>query len=269
MCFQYNTKSGQNRAGKSLKDQTAYVITSWDDTTKLDLKLADLLDKHGIKGTFYVTTGWIGKKIDIGDIRYLSEFHEIGAHTVTHPHLPQQRMEIARREILESGRMLEEILDLPLSAISFAYPYGEYTNEHLMIVKSAGFCCARTNRPFYIEEPKNLYEIPVSVWAYPHALKDLKGFFRLTKTIHRVLRNPFILKKWDCLAKQLFDIVIRRGGMFHLFGHAWQVDKTGDWGSLEDVLSYIASHRKVTYITVAEYCTLKKIQQPLRVTGED
>jgi hypothetical protein len=31
-----------------------YVTTSWDDGHKLDMKLAVLLKKYGIKGTFYI-----------------------------------------------------------------------------------------------------------------------------------------------------------------------------------------------------------------------
>ena len=30
------------------------VTTSWDDGNKLDLKLAALLDKYGLVGTFYI-----------------------------------------------------------------------------------------------------------------------------------------------------------------------------------------------------------------------
>ena len=30
------------------------ITTSWDDGNKLDIKVAELLDKYGMKGTFYI-----------------------------------------------------------------------------------------------------------------------------------------------------------------------------------------------------------------------
>ena len=33
-----------------------YVTTSWDDGHSLDMKLYNLLEEYGLKGTFYITT---------------------------------------------------------------------------------------------------------------------------------------------------------------------------------------------------------------------
>ena len=69
---------------------------------------------------------------------------EIGAHTVTHPILLNTAPEAARREIVESGRRLSEILREPVSL--FAYPNGkpgvDYGPEHVQMVREAGFAAA-------------------------------------------------------------------------------------------------------------------------------
>ena len=232
-----------------------YVVTSWDDITKLDLKLADLLENYGIKGTFFVITGEVGSKISLDDLGYLSEAHEVGAHTITHPHLPKLSLDAARKEVLDSGQFLSEKLDLPLDRMPFAYPYGEYSREHIILVKSAGYCCARTTEPFHINYPSNLYEMGVSVWAYPHAFQNLRGFLRVAKILPRILGNPMDLKKWDTLAKKLFDVVRLRGGTFHLFGHTHQIEEKDLWDRLRDVLNYLAYYKEVVYVTLSDYCS--------------
>jgi peptidoglycan/xylan/chitin deacetylase (PgdA/CDA1 family) len=242
----------------SLEERKTYVITSWDDTTKLDLKLADLLEKYNIKGTFFVTTGWVGSKIGVDDLRHLSEAHEIGAHTISHPHLRKLSLADAEKEISKSGQFLSEKLDVPLYKMPFAYPYGEYSDEHVGLVKSAGYCCARTTKPFHIEQPYNLYEMGVSVWVYPHAFSDLIGIFRVARMLPGVLTNPAHVKKWGYLARHLFDMTMKKGGVFHLFGHAQQIDENNDWCNLDEVLNYIGLHKTVTYVTLGEYCRLKK-----------
>jgi peptidoglycan/xylan/chitin deacetylase (PgdA/CDA1 family) len=69
---------------------------------------------------------------------------EIGAHTVTHPILLNTLPEAARREIVESGRRLAEIVRQPVRL--FAYPNGkpgvDYGPEHVAMVRAAGYSSA-------------------------------------------------------------------------------------------------------------------------------
>lgn len=69
---------------------------------------------------------------------------EIGAHTVTHPILTLTSADVARREIVESGRRLADILRVPVRL--FAYPNGkpgqDYASEHVRMVREAGYTAA-------------------------------------------------------------------------------------------------------------------------------
>jgi ABC-type uncharacterized transport system YnjBCD substrate-binding protein len=47
----------------------------------------------------------------------------------------------------------------------------------------------------------------------------------------------------------MFDRVNREGGVFHLWGHSWEIDRYKDWDRLEKVLRYISGHENVTYAT--------------------
>lgn len=69
---------------------------------------------------------------------------EIGAHTVTHPILLNTAPDIARREIVESGKRLAEIVRRPVRL--FAYPNGkpgvDYGPDHVRMVRDAGYLAA-------------------------------------------------------------------------------------------------------------------------------
>jgi peptidoglycan/xylan/chitin deacetylase (PgdA/CDA1 family) len=69
---------------------------------------------------------------------------EIGAHTVTHPILLNSQPDAARREIVESGQRLAEIVGAPTRL--FAYPNGkpgkDYGPDHVRMVRDAGYTTA-------------------------------------------------------------------------------------------------------------------------------
>lgn len=67
---------------------------------------------------------------------------EIGAHTLTHPHLTRIPLAAAKREIFESKARLEDRLQRAI--VHFSYPYGD-TNEAIRdLVIEAGFHTACT-----------------------------------------------------------------------------------------------------------------------------
>lgn len=61
---------------------------------------------------------------------------EIGAHSVTHPHLDVLSPEPARREVVESRQDLEDEIGRPVT--SFAYPHGSHSGRTRALLASAG-----------------------------------------------------------------------------------------------------------------------------------
>ena len=61
-----------------------YITTSWDDGHPLDLRVAELLTKHRIGGTFYIPRIAEKETMSAAHIRQLSLAFEIGAHTLHH-----------------------------------------------------------------------------------------------------------------------------------------------------------------------------------------
>jgi peptidoglycan/xylan/chitin deacetylase (PgdA/CDA1 family) len=73
---------------------------------------------------------------------------EIGAHTLTHPTLPPQPLEIQRAEIFQSKAACETLSGRKV--ISFSYPFGDSVPATAELVREAGFTSAcsagRVNR---------------------------------------------------------------------------------------------------------------------------
>ena len=48
---------------------------------------------------------------------------------------------------------------------------------------------------------------------------------------------------------RLFDRVLNMGGVFHLWGHSWEISQHNQWAALERVLAYVAHRPGVRYLT--------------------
>ena len=77
---------------------------------------------------------------------------EFGAHTCSHPHLPELSEQEARLEIMECKKDLENLLGKP--TLSFAYPFGEGNEKLKGIVAEAGYtyAVATFSGPFSMQE---------------------------------------------------------------------------------------------------------------------
>lgn len=86
----------------------------------------------------------VPRVVDVDELRDVAEspWAEVGAHTVSHPSLSSSSVTEQRREIAESRAALEALLQRPVR--SFAYPFGEYSEETTRLVRRAGFRLACT-----------------------------------------------------------------------------------------------------------------------------
>ena len=86
---------------------------------------------------------------------------DIGSHTLTHPNLPNAGPEDARREVVESKRILEEQLDAPVTM--FSYPNGgadRYMTPAVAgLVREAGYAAATTSRNAFAGPGSDLFAL--------------------------------------------------------------------------------------------------------------
>ncbi|MBI2065503.1 MAG: polysaccharide deacetylase family protein [Candidatus Zambryskibacteria bacterium] len=222
------------------------VTSSWDDGDILDTRLSDLLLRYGIKGTFYISKNYRAQRISDQNIKNISKYHEIGAHTLTHPDLRILSPEKAREEIEGSKKWLEEIINAEVKM--FCYPKGRYDDTAVVEVKKAGFTGARTTELGSLEI-KDPYFMPVTLQVYPVHWRSFKqrapGLLKLGTSI-------FSMYSWLSMSKGTFDMALKKGGIFHLFGHSWEIEKYNMWSELEKFFQYIGNKKDCVYLMNSE-----------------
>lgn len=233
--------------------------TSWDDGDKLDCKLAALLDRYGCKATLYICPKTCTLSQD--QIRELTARHEIGAHSMAHPHLSAIPQAEARKEIAGSKRWVEEIIHQECRV--FCYPFGDENADVRSLVREEGFVGARTveqlnwnmGDPFGMPTTLQVYPYPWRRrWTRRQHLLDpldrLRFLYPTLKTLHLPLRA---YTGWLALAKALFIHTQKTGKpFFHLWGHSWEVERYRMWGSLERFLAFVQAQNSVEHVRNSE-----------------
>lgn len=241
---------------------TSIVTTSWDDGDPADLKIASLLSTRGLPGTFYVLmTGYRGRPtLRSAELRSLAaEGFEIGAHSVSHRTLSGLPAVEIEREVRVSKTTLEDVVGREVGM--FCYPRGRYDRQVLNHVKAAGYRGARTTRMLAIKGDFDSFQMPTSVQVFPHTdwtyfrnIAKAKDAGRMFSYLSRFRGQP----SWVDLGKRLFDCILEEGGIWHLYGHSWEIQELGLWKELEVMLRYVANREGVIYATNSEVCKLQE-----------
>ncbi len=219
----------------------AIVTTSWDDGHPLDLRLAGLLAKYGVPATFYLPVERAKRGcMSPDEMREIGRSFDVGGHTYHHVSLRKVPAGEASEEIIGGKRRLEDIVGREL--ISFCYPYGEYNDRVVKTVKEAGFIGARTTECLN-RSVRDLFRMGPTVhakdwWFGPYVKHSVAS--RNIGLLLFMLRSNLLSKGWDDVALGLLDFIIDHGGVWHLYGHSWEIGSNGDWARLERVLHGIS-----------------------------
>jgi peptidoglycan/xylan/chitin deacetylase (PgdA/CDA1 family) len=234
----------------------ATVTTSWDDGDQKDIRIAELLRSRGLRGTFYVpirnykgTTALTG-----AELRELqAQGFEIGAHSVSHKDLSLLDDRDLHHEVQDCKDILEQALGGQVSM--FCYPNGRYNASVIRRVQRAGYRGARTTHMLSHSVDFRPFEMPTTVQAYPHVkltyLKNVtkaKNVSALVKCMTQYRQS----QSWVDVGKRMFEHVLKHGGIWHLYGHSWEVEQLGIWRDLAELLSYVSHRNRVAYSTNGE-----------------
>jgi peptidoglycan-N-acetylglucosamine deacetylase len=222
------------------------LTTSWDDGHPADLRVADLVEKYGIAGTFYIPRASQRTVLGSRDIRELSRRFEIGAHTLDHVYLDRLSDAAAAAQISSSRQWIEDLTGKQCQVLCF--PGGKYKSRQLPMVSAAGFRAARTIEFLSLDRPrrkKDLLLMPTTVQCFPHRLSAYaKNAFKRLKISQfleaRAWQDP---QNWRALANRLFQRAVRRNGVFHLWGHSWEIEQGNQWQQLEQFFATIAPYQ--------------------------
>jgi peptidoglycan/xylan/chitin deacetylase (PgdA/CDA1 family) len=243
------------------------ITTSWDDGHPLDLRIAELLHKHRLQGTFYVPSRVApggccnpeGFAVMKGaELRQISSSFELGSHTLDHRSLNALGTDEARHQIVAGKEWLES--EVGQEVEGFCYPNGHHNETVRSIVAGAGFRYARTTEDHHDQPGDDVMAIPVSMQFYPRSRRDVaRGFLREERRRLAEWRWPRRLGMFskavasDDFVKRtrgLIDRVCANGGVFHVWGHSWEIERFNGWSMLDDLLRYAAerfpAHARLT-----------------------
>lgn len=228
------------------------ITTSWDDGHPLDLRIADLLAKYSLPATFYVPIKNERPTLSPAQIRELSLSFEIGGHTVNHVRLVEVDEKRAEKEISGCKSQLEDILGCSCSV--FCFPGGKYNSAHLAMVKKAGFIAARTVELFSLSSPrvqKGVALIPTTAQVYSHGYSACLRNLTKRRSVSGLMNLLYCKTKkhWLSRAEVLLAHAAAVDGVFHLWGHSWEIDQQSDWQALDHFLQKLAEYKHRARVT--------------------
>ena len=217
----------------------AHITTSWDDGHPLDFRLADLLVHYDLRATFYIPREASTGVMSESGIRALSRNFEIGAHTMHHVFLDTADAALAEREIRDSRKWVEDVTGKPCPM--FCPPGGKFDAFHLKQIESAGFLALRSVELLSLDAPRQcngLKLMPTTLQAHPHGLSAYARNTLKRHAWHNIWLYVLHGHSTDIekLTHSLLEIVRRQGGVFHLWGHSWELEQNAQWDRLEAVL---------------------------------
>ena len=235
-----------------LKDNKTKVVTlSYDDGVVQDIRLMEIMDKYGIKGTFNINTGlyWSEdaereqfygrlKKSEAMDL-YIGSGHEVAVHALTHPFLERISEPEIIYEIMEDRKNIAQ--DYKTTARGMAYPFGTYDDRVLRILKDCGICYSRTvNSTHNFNFPTN--------WLTLHP------------TCHH--NDEKLMELTDRFVNE--SVRFAQSRMFYLWGHSYEFDNNDNWSVIEEFAKFIGNRDDIWYATnieIYDYVTAYKSLQ--------
>ncbi len=223
-----------------LKDGKTKVLTlSYDDGVVQDIRLVEIMDKYGLKGTFNINSAlylpedavrekFYGRmKLSEAKNLYLNSGHEVAVHGYTHPFLDRVDTAEMIYEITEDRKALER--DYGRIVRGMAYSQGAYNDAVLDVLEKCQIAYARTvNSTLNFKFPEN--------WL----------------TLH-----PTCHHKYDGLSeliKRFVEIPNRHNNaeMFYLWGHSYEFDNDDNWDVFENFAKIAGGHDHIWYATNIE-----------------
>jgi peptidoglycan/xylan/chitin deacetylase (PgdA/CDA1 family) len=134
--------AGTTPAQGATRPQTVVSLT-FDDGNADQLAAATTMKSRGMKGTFYVVSGFVGAagyftKADLTSLAAAG--NEIGGHTVSHPDLTTIAVDEANRQICNDRAQLTS---WGFQVRSFAYPFASTNDAVEAQAKACGYNSAR------------------------------------------------------------------------------------------------------------------------------
>jgi peptidoglycan/xylan/chitin deacetylase (PgdA/CDA1 family) len=208
------------------------LTLSYDDGVNADRRLVEIMNKHGVRGSFHVNSGRPASDghIPVEEYKEVYAGHEISVHSATHPMLEMLPETEVVNEIIEDRRALEGAAGYVVRGMS--YPMGTYSQDVIAILRKLGITYARTTK------------------ATQNFL--LPGdFLEWHPTCHH---NHDL----DGLSERFLNMAPWYSPLFYVWGHSYEFDNDDNWNVIEDFCAKMGGMDQVWYATnqeIVDYVT--------------
>ena len=234
-----------------------YAFTlSYDDAVTQDVRLLEMMNRYGVKGTFNINTGLLGQKsfhtqngkevthhkLQYSQILDVYKGQEIAVHGLTHLDLALAGGATASYEVSADRKNIEDLLKKPVRGM--AYPFGTYSDKLVELLRLSGMEYARTTKSTHS------FELP-------------EDFLLWHPTCHHADETLFDL------SERFFAAAPKYYGprLFYVWGHSYEFDVRDDWDRMERFLELMAGKNFVWYATNGEICDYVNAAKGLRYSS--
>ena len=213
------------------------LTLSYDDGVEQDIRLMEILDRHGIRCTFNLNSGCWAKEGTVypaGTIHrrlsasaaakiYANPNHEVAAHCLTHASLTELNAAQIAHEVLADRENLEAMYGGIIRGL--AYPFGTHSDAVVEALRATGVAYART------VVSTNNTEIPAE-------------WLKLHPTCHH--NAPNLMEMAD---RFLQDRAPFGSRLFYLWGHSYEFEADDNWQVIEDFCAKVGGRDDIWYAT--------------------
>ncbi|MBQ4638899.1 MAG: polysaccharide deacetylase family protein [Clostridia bacterium] len=216
------------------------LTLSYDDGVEQDIRLIEIMNKHGLKGTFNLNSGLYAKEGTVypqGQVHrrmsrsqvtqvYKDCGQEVAMHAYEHADLVGIPIDNVPYQIMKDKEQLEAQFGRIIRG--FAYPYGTVNNQVANLLRDMGVAYARTvhsTHDFHL--PSDWLQLPATCHHNDKKLMELA---------HRFVENAPYGRPW----------------MFYLWGHSYEFEGDNNWHVIEEFAEYMGGRDDIWYATNIE-----------------
>ncbi len=219
------------------------LTLSYDDGVTEDIRLIEIMNRYGLKGTFNICGGqypeegephnstrtW-GHRLTYRAATelYKNSGQEIALHANTHPRLEKLPTAQVAYEVMKCRENLEQQFDRIVRGM--AYPYGSYSNEVVEVLRLCGVSYCRTT----VATEK--FDIPTDWLRMPTTCRHVSE--RLGE-----LTDTFLDKKIGMNDQPM---------LFYLWGHSYEFARDNNWELIETFAQKTGGKEDIWYATNTE-----------------
>jgi len=208
------------------------LTLSYDDGVLADLRLMEILGKHGIQCTFNLNSGLFGEgsrlPAEVIKEKYVNSSHEIAVHGYKHLALSALKEPALIMEILEDRKNLEALTGAPVTGM--AYAYGDFDDRVVSILADCGIAYART------VTSTHSFALPTEPLKWDPTCHHVDG--ALMELAKRFAEDPAASYRGEPI-------------LFYLWGHSYEFDEkhNDNWEVMERFAEYIGGREDIWYVT--------------------